>query len=88
MKKREKSSKNLLKEDENTPKFLSDPEAIYKTKGLKKFDSFEAANEADAEAKANLAPEQHLLNATKRIKEMYADELKRPMDKNLKFRND
>jgi len=27
------------------------------------------------------------MNVTKRIKEMYADELKKPMDKNLKFRN-
>jgi hypothetical protein len=52
------------------------------------FNSFEAANEADAKEKAALPPEQHLANVTKRIRDMYADELKKPMDKNLKFRND
>ncbi|MBS1736627.1 MAG: hypothetical protein JSS98_08520 [Bacteroidetes bacterium] len=57
-------------------------------KKLKTFDSFNEASEADAKAKANLSPEQHILNVTQRIKEMYAEELKKPMDKNLKFRND
>lgn len=52
------------------------------------FTSFEEADEANAKAKASLSPEQHILNVTNRIKEMYADELKKPMDKNLKFRND
>ncbi len=55
---------------------------------VRTFNSFEEANEADAKARANLSPEEHLINTTKRIKEMYADELKAPMDKTLNFKKD
>jgi hypothetical protein len=55
---------------------------------VRMFNSFEEANEADAEARANLSPEEHLINTIKRIKEMYADELKAPMDKTLNFKKD
>lgn len=51
------------------------------------FDSFEKANEADAKHAAALTPAQHLQNATERIKRMYADEFKKPMDKILHFKN-
>lgn len=76
---------NEIKEQEN---ILSEPEVIYEKRTLKTFDTFEDAAEADAKAKASLPPEQHIANVTKRLKEIYADELKKPMDKNLKFRND
>ncbi|MBS1731359.1 MAG: hypothetical protein JSS67_11400 [Bacteroidetes bacterium] len=72
--------------DENST-IVSEPEVLLKKK-LKTFDSFNEASEAEAKAKANLSPEQHILNVTQRIKGMYAEELKKPMDKNLKFRND
>ncbi|MBX2920754.1 MAG: hypothetical protein KF746_01080 [Chitinophagaceae bacterium] len=72
----------------NQENIISDPEVIYQKRTLKTFNTFEGAAEADAKAKANLPPEQHIANVTQRIKEIYADELKKPMDKNLKFRND
>lgn len=72
--------------DENSST-VSEPDVLFKKK-LTTFDSFNDASEADAKAKANLSPEQHILNVTRRIKEIYAEELKKPMDKNLKFRND
>jgi hypothetical protein len=67
---------------------VSEPEATYQKTNLQTFTSFNEANEADAKAKANTSPEQHLANVTERIKQTYADELKTPMDKTLKFRND
>ncbi|MGN6801669.1 MAG: hypothetical protein ACTHJN_07180 [Ginsengibacter sp.] len=76
------------KEKEKSKIVLSESEAVYSERAIKSFSSFEEANEDDAKAKARLSPEQHLANVTKRIKEMYADELKKPMDKTLKFRND
>ncbi|MBS1951421.1 MAG: hypothetical protein JST37_10500, partial [Bacteroidetes bacterium] len=82
-----KKSFNEVKVQENV---LSEPVVAYdKSSGaLKTFNSFEEAAEADAKAKAAMPPEQHIANVTKRIRETYADELKKPMDKNLKFRND
>jgi len=86
MKKEKNEIKNIsnIKEQQN---ILSESEAIYKKGAFKKFSSFEEANEEDAKEKANVSPEEHLMTVTKRIKEMYADELKTPMDKTLKFRD-
>ena len=67
---------------------LSEPETYYQKSNVHTFNSHEEANEADAKSKANITPQQHLINVTQRIKETYADELKLPMDKTLKFRND
>ena len=53
---------------------------------MKPFSSFEEANEADAQAMAQLSPEEHLKNATERIQKIFEDELKKPMDKKIKFR--
>ena len=74
-------------EKEINKNVLSESKAVYRKAGIKTFSSFEEASEADAKAKAKLSPEQHLMNVTKRIKAMYAEELKQPMDKTLKFRN-
>lgn len=71
-----------------TSKIVAEPEPSYQTSPLKSFNSFKEENEATAKGKANIAPEQHLANVTQRIKEIYANELKTPMDKTLKFRND
>ena len=57
---------------------ISEPDASY----------FTEPNESDAKAKAELSPQQHLINVTERIQHTYADELRKPMDKTLKFRND
>ncbi len=87
MKKEKNQIKNIsnVKEQQN---ILSESEAIYKKGAFTKFSSFEEANEEDAKVKANISPQQHLINVTQRIKEMYADELITPMDKTLKFRDD
>lgn len=52
------------------------------------FSSFEEENEATAIVKASLSPQKHIENVTKRITKMYADELKKPMDKTLKYKHD
>ena len=65
---------------------FSEPEAVYKKRTLSTFSSFEGANEADAQAMAQLSPEEYLKNATERIQKIFEDELKKPMDKKIKFR--
>lgn len=68
---------------------LNEPAIPYQKKNqIQTYTSFEEMNEADAKERANISPEQHLINTTQRIKKMYADELKTPMDKTLKFKND
>lgn len=39
---------------------------------LKTYKSFEEKNESNAKARANLSPEQHLINVTQMIKKVYA----------------
>ena len=65
----------------------NEPEATYKKKIIF-FTSLEEANESDARARAETSSAQHLANATQMIKAMYAEELKKPMDKTLHFRKD
>jgi hypothetical protein len=50
------------------------------------FKSFEEMNEHDAMSMARLSGIQHLENATRLIKAIYADALKKPMVKRLQFR--
>ncbi|HZG00038.1 MAG TPA: hypothetical protein VEY71_03505 [Chitinophagales bacterium] len=50
------------------------------------FKSFEEMNEHDAKSMARLTGVQHLQNATRLIKALYADELSKPMSKKLQFR--
>ncbi|HMO62602.1 MAG TPA: HNH endonuclease domain-containing protein [Ferruginibacter sp.] len=66
---------------------LAEPGQRYKKGSLKIFSSFEAAEEANAEAMALLSPEQHLQNVTSRIMTIYEAEMKMPMNKKIKFRN-
>lgn len=86
MKKTKNDIKKISIKKGKTKNLASEPEVAYKKITI--FNSFEEANEADAKEKASRSPEEHLMNVTKRIKELYADELRKPMDKNLKFRND
>lgn len=65
---------------------MSEPEAIYKRSRLKQFSSFEEMNEADAKEMALIGPIEHLKNTVIRIKNMYAEELKKPMNKKIKFK--
>lgn len=79
--------KNNNNSSNNNNSIVNEPATTYQLT-LKKFDSFEEMNEADAKIKANMSPQQHIANVTERIKEMYKDELKNPMNKELKFKND
>ena len=67
---------------------LSEPEAVYQKRNwdLNTAGSFEDMNEANAKAMALLSGEEHLQNATELIKRIYADDLKKPMDKQIKFK--
>lgn len=67
---------------------LSEPETVYQKRNwnLNTAGSLEDMNEANAKAMAQLSGEEHLQNATELIKRIYADELKKPMDKQIKFR--
>ena len=66
---------------------LNEPEVPYQNKQLISiFSSFEEMNEADAQSAANINPIKHLKNTTDLIKKLYADELKNPFDKKIKFK--
>ena len=78
----------LNKETTDGDNVLSEPEAIYQKRNwkLNTASSLEDMNEANAKAMAQLSGEEHLQNATELIKRVYADDLKKPMDKQIKFK--
>jgi CRISPR-associated endonuclease Csn1 len=78
----------LNKEITNDNNILSEPEAVYQKRNLKlnTASSLEDMNEANAKAMAQLSGEEHLQNTTELIKRVYANELKKPMDKQIKFK--
>ena len=80
------AKKKMYDEPVTEQNILSEPEVVYKKRTLETFSSFEEANEADAQAMAQLSPEEHLKNATERIQKIFEDELKKTMDKKIKFR--
>ena len=65
---------------------MSDPETVYQKSTLKTFSSFEEADEENAKSMAALSPEEHIRNVTDRMKKMHEEELKKPIDKKIKFR--
>ena len=68
-------------------KNLNEPVISFpKKQQIKFFTSFEAMNEADAKEVAALSPKEHLVNATFLIKKIFEKELKKPMDKKIKFK--
>ncbi len=71
--------------DEASSSIVSEPQAPY-GKTVSFANSFAEMNEADAKEMASLSPEQHLANATKLTKELYKEELKKPMDKKINFK--
>jgi hypothetical protein len=58
------------------PAKVKEPTVIYDKDEIKIFDSFEAAEDEHYSWLASLTPEQHLANAVKLIKRVYANELK------------
>lgn len=57
-----------------------------KKQHIKFFTSFNEMNEADAKEMALLTPQEHLQNAVFLIKKIFAEELKKPMNKRIKFK--
>ena len=53
---------------------------------LRLFTSLAEMNEADAREMAALSPKEHLQNANFLIEQIFAEELKKPMDKRIKFK--
>lgn len=53
---------------------------------LNVYNSFKEMNEADAKEMAGLSPAEHLQNTTNLTKKLFAEELKKPMNKKLRFR--
>lgn len=65
---------------------ISEPEKIYKKSQLRTFKTNEEMNEADAKEMASLSPTKHIQNATELTRKLYSEELKKPMNKKLRFR--
>lgn len=66
---------------------LNEPVVPYQKKQrIRSFSSFEEMNKADAQSAATTEPLVHLKNTTELIKKIYADELKNPFDKKIKFK--
>lgn len=53
---------------------------------LRLFTSLTEMNEADAREMASLSPKEHLQNANFLIEKIFEEELKKPMDKKIKFK--
>jgi hypothetical protein len=85
--KKETNTKNKII-DRTTKKqnIFSEHETAYKKGYLKKFDSFEEMNEADAKEMAALSPQEHLQNVYLLTTKIFAEELKKTMDKKIKFK--
>ena len=60
--------------------------SFQKKQQIRFFTSFKAMNEADAKVMAALSPREHLQNAVFLTQKIFAEELKKPMDKKLKFK--
>ena len=76
----------MKKKGQNKSSEANEPEAAYAKSKVRIFSSFEEAEEADAKEMAALSPLQHLQNATLLIKHIYAEELKKPFVKKLRFK--
>lgn len=61
-------------------------QAAYRKYNLKIFSTHDDANESDAKELAALSPAKHIQNATELTKKLYAEELKKPMNKKLRLR--
>lgn len=64
----------------------SEPEAGYQKTSLRAFSTHEEMNEADAKEMAVLSSAEHLQNAVGLTRKLFEEELKKPMNKKLRFR--
>lgn len=74
-----------MKKNTQSNNTVNEPQAMAYQKPIQQFTSFEDMNEAEAKVMANISGVNHLQNATSLIKKVYADELKKPMDKKINF---
>lgn len=65
---------------------ISEPETIYQKTSMRAFGTHEEMNEVNAKEMATLSPAEHLQNATDLTKKLFAEELRKPMDKKIRFR--
>ena len=70
------------KQQYDTPFLVNEPNRTYQ-RTLKRFESFEEMNEADAKEMAIISPINHLQNATMLIRKIFAEQLKQPMNKKV-----
>jgi len=77
--------KSKQQEQSNKDNLVSEPAMVYGKRSITFSSSFEDMNEAEAKAMAKISPIEHLQNATMLIKKVYAEQLKQPMDKNLRL---
>ena len=72
---------------ENAPNsIVTEPETVYQKTSLRAFGTHDEMNEADAKEMAALSPAEHLQNAADLTRKLFAEELKKPMNKKLRFR--
>lgn len=86
MKKRINNKSKISDRRSEKQNIFSDPETEHIKGSLRKFNSFEEMNEADAESAANMNSLDHIKNTTEILKKIYTEELKNPFDKKIKFR--
>lgn len=71
----------------NPQNILNEPGIIYQTQyQVRQFNSFEEMNEGDAQEMTAISPIIHLQNATRVAKKIFSEELKKPIDKTIKFK--
>ncbi len=82
------SQKTCSPSTEEEPNTLNEPVGLYQSpiKHITFGASLESMNEEDAKEMANISPVNHLQNATSMIKKVYAEQLSKPMNKDLKLK--
>lgn len=76
-----------MKQNQENKNKLEEPDISYQGKQqVQIFHSFEEMNEADAREMAFIDPVIHLQNASSLAKKVFSEELKKPMDKTIKFK--
>ena len=72
--------------NKTTSTILPKPQAVYQKTSLRAFGTHNEMNEADAKEMAALSPAEHLQNAVDLSRKVFEEELRKPMNKKLRFR--
>lgn len=70
----------------NKARTLNESDSNCQNQQIKTFSTFEEMNEADAQEMAGISSVQHLQNATLLVKKFFSEELKKPMDKRIRYK--